>query len=79
MKTRKLTIRYWNLLEEGSKRRALAAVFPTMPAVVNMLLKDKPKKDDPWWFLVFKKVSVPAPDSDGHQYWKTCINKTFYM
>ena len=47
-KTKKMTIKYWNSLEEGSKRRALQFCYPTLPATVDMLLNDKPRKDNPW-------------------------------
>lgn len=78
--TKHLTITYWNTLEEGSKRRALTAVFPLMPAVVDMLLNDEPKpKKDPWWSLVFKKVRVPEPDERGYRHYKSVINHTYYM
>ena len=48
-KTKKMTIKYWNTLSEGSRKRALQYCFPIHPATVEMLLDDKPRKDDAWW------------------------------
>ena len=76
-KTKKMTIKYWNSLEVGSKRRALQFCYPTLPATVEMLLNDKPRKDDPWWKRVFDKVRIPEPDSNGHQYYKTVVDHTY--
>ena len=72
-KTRKLTIKYWNSLEVGSKRRALQFCYPTLPATVEMLLNDKPRKDDPWWKRVFNMVRILDEDS----YYKTVVNHTY--
>ena len=73
MRTRKLTIKYWNSLEEGSRKRALQHCFPTLPATVDMLLNDKPNKIDSWWRYVFDKVRIPNGDS----YYKTVVNNTY--
>ena len=72
-KTKKMTIKYWNSLEVGSKRRALQFCFPTLPATVNMLLSEKPKKDNPWWKRVFDKVRIPDKDS----VYKTVVDRTY--
>ena len=72
-KTRKLTIKYWNSLEKGSRKRALQFCYPTLPATVEMLLNDKPRKDDPWWERVFDKVRIP----DGDSYYKTVVDHTY--
>ena len=72
-KTRKLTIKYWNSLEVGSKRRALQFCYPTLPATVDMLLNEKTKKDNPWWKRVFNMVRIP----DGDSYYKTVVNHTY--
>ena len=72
-KTKQLTIKYWKSLEESSKKRALTYVFPTMPAVVEMLLNEIPSKSSSWWKLVFKKVRVPAEP----MFYKTVVNHTF--
>ena len=77
MRTRKLTIKYWNSLEEGSRKRALQFCYPTLPATVDMLLNDKPRKDDPWWKRVFDKVRIPETDANGRQYYKTVVDHTY--
>ena len=72
-KTKKMTIKYWNSLEVGSKRRALQFCFPTLPATVDMLLSEKPKNDNPWWKRVFDKVRIPDKDS----VYKTVVDRTY--
>ena len=76
-KTRKLTIKYWNSLEKGSRKRALQFCYPTLPATVEMLLNDKPRKDDPSWKRVFDKVRIPEADANGRQYYKTVVDHTY--
>ena len=76
-KTRNLTIKYWNSLEKGSRKRALQFCYPTLPATVEMLLNDKPRKDDPWWKRVFDKVRIPEADANGRQYYKTVVDHTY--
>ena len=77
MRTRKLTIKYWNSLSEGSRKRALQFCDPTLPATVDMLLNEKPKKDNPWWKMVFAKVRIPEPDANGYRHYKTIVNNTW--
>ena len=72
-KTKKMTIKYWNSLEKGSKKRALQFCYPTLPATVEMLLNDKPRKNDPWWKRVFNKVRIPDNDS----FYKTVVDHTY--
>ena len=72
-KTKKMTIKYWNTLSVGSRKRALQFCYPTLPATVEMLLNDKPRKDDPWWERVFDKVRIP----DGDSYYKTVVDHTY--
>lgn len=74
---KKLTIKYWNTLEEGSKRRCLTCVFPLHKPIVDMLMDEKPNKDEPFWKIVFKKVRVPEPDERGYRHYKTIVNKTY--
>lgn len=74
-KTKQLTIKYWNSLSDGSKRRALQHCFPTMKPVVEMLLAEKPEKDMRWWKIVFEKVRIP--ETDG--LYKTVVNKTYLL
>ena len=75
-KTKKLTLRYWNSLSEGSRKRALTYCFPINPSTVEMLMNEKPDpKDQAWWAYVFKKVRIPE---EGCCY-KTVVNKTYLM
>ena len=72
-KTKKMTIKYWNTLSVGSRKRALQFCYPTLPAAGDMLLNEKPKKDNPWWKRVFDKVRIPNGDS----YYKTVVDHTY--
>ena len=72
-KTKKMTIKYWNTLSVGSRKRALQFCYPTLPAAVDMLLNDKPKKDNHWWKRVFDMVRIP----DANSYYKTVVNHTY--
>ena len=60
-KTKKMTLKYWNALSDGSKKRALQYCFPIHPAIVEMLMNEKPDLKSDWWQMVFKKVRIPAP------------------
>ena len=72
--TKKMTLKYWENLSEGSKRRALTYVFPLHKATVDMLLDEKPDpKDNAWWKYVWKKVRIPVADT----YYKTVVNHTY--
>lgn len=64
MKSRKMTIKYWNSLSRGSKERALTCVFPLNKPLVNMLLDEKPNLKRDWWQYVFKK----AKQTDSSHY-----------
>ena len=76
--TTKMTLKYWNSLSEGSRRRALTYVFPIHKATVDMLMDEKPDpKDNPWWGLVWKKVRIPEPDEKGYRFYKTVVNQTY--
>ena len=72
-KTKKMTLKYWNSLSDGSKKRALQYCFPIHPAIVEMLMNEKPNLKSDWWKMVFKKVRIPAPGS----YYKTVVNNTY--
>ena len=77
-KTSKMTLKYWNSLSEGSKRRALTYVFPLHKACVDMLMDDKPNpKEDPWWKIVWKKVRMPQAAEKGYRHYKTVVNHTY--
>lgn len=75
-KTKKMTVKYWSSLSDGSKKRALQYCFPTLPCTVDMLLSEKPKnvndKGEYWWY-VFKKVRIP----DDSRFYKTVVNRTY--
>lgn len=72
-KTKKMTVKYWNSLDDGSKRRALTYVFPLHKATVDMLMNEKPDpNDNAWWGYVWKKVRIPET---GH--YKTVVNHTY--
>lgn len=72
-KSKKLTIKYWNSLGNGTKKRAITCVFPLMKGSLDYLANEKPDLNDIWWKLIFKKVRIPA-DPD---YWKLIINGTY--
>ena len=72
-KTKKMTIKYWVSLSEGSRKRALQHCFPTLPYTVEMLLDEKPKnvkdRGEYWWY-VFSRVRIP----DDSRVYKTVID-----
>ena len=77
-KTKKMTLKYWDSLSEGSKRRALTYCFPLHKATVDMLMNYKPNpKDDAWWGLVWRKVRIPEADANGYRHYKTVVNNTY--
>ena len=72
-KTKKMTLKYWASLSEGSKRRALTCAFPLHKPVVDMLMDEKPdSKNSPWWKIVWTKVRIPIGG-----YSKTVVNNTY--
>jgi hypothetical protein len=73
LKTKKMTLKYWNSLSDSSKKRALQYTFPIHPAIVEMLMNEKPDLKSEGWKMVFKKVRIPAPGS----YYKTVVNNTY--
>ncbi len=72
-KTKKMTLKYWNGLSDMSRKRALQFVFPIHPAIVEMLMGEKPNLRSEWWQMVFTKVRIPCPGS----YYKTVVNNTY--
>ena len=77
-KTKKMTLKYWASLSEGSKRRAFTYCFPLHTATVDTLMNDEPNpKDDAWWGLVWRKVRIPEADSNGYRHYKTVVNNTY--
>ncbi len=81
IKSKKLTIKYWQSLERGSRERALRFVFPISPAIVSMLLDEIPTKEEikhGFWSLVFRKIRIPEPDERGYRHYKTIfMDSTF--
>lgn len=76
-KDKKMTISYWNSLSRDSKERALKYCFPIHPAIVEMLLDEKPNHvtdKSSWWHTVFSKVRVPVNSS-----YRTKVNNTYLM
>lgn len=77
-KTKKMTLKCWGGLSEGSKRRALTYCFPLHKATVDMLMEEKPDpKDNAWWKLVWMKVRIPEADAKGYRHYKTVVNHTY--
>lgn len=79
-RTKKMTLKYWKSLDEGSRKRALTCVYPLMPSLVEMLLKDDnpDPRDDCWWEKVFRKVRQPIPSEYdkkvGYMHYKTVVD-----
>jgi len=72
-KTKKMTLKYWNTLDEGSRRRALTCVFPLNKFAVDLMLDEKPDpKKSELWRLVWLKVRIPIGG-----YSKTVVNNTY--
>ncbi len=73
MATKRITLKYWATLDEGSKRRALTHVFPINNPIVQILLQEKPDKKKTLWQLIFKEVRIPEDSS----HYKTVVHKTY--
>ena len=71
---KRLTAKYWNTLEKGSRERALTACYPNGKGIVNMMLEEKPDPKNVFWKRVFELVKVPNVDS----HYKTFINGVYY-
>ena len=81
-RTKKLTIKYWQSLERGSRERALRFVFPISPAIVSMLLDEKPTQEEikhGFWSLVFRKIRILEPDERGYRHYKTVFMNSTYI
>lgn len=72
MATRKMTLKYWNSLSNGSRERALHHVFPTLKFTVEMLLDEQPNLKNDLWKLVWRKVRIPI-----ESYYKTVVNGAY--
>ncbi len=73
MATKRITLKYWATLDEGSKRRALTHVFPINNPIVQILLQEKPDKKKTLWQLVFKEVRIPEDSS----HYKTVVHNAY--
>ena len=70
---KKISIKYWNTLSQGSKKRALRACYPNDDAIVRMMLEQKPDLKDFFWKRAFSMIKIPDID-----YYKTCVNRVYY-
>lgn len=73
MANKKMTHKYWNSLDKGSKKSALISVFPLHQSIADMLINEKPNSKSPWWKIVFSKVRIPEDNS----HYKTVVNNTY--
>lgn len=73
MATKKMILKYWGSLDEGSKRRALTHVFPINNPIVQILMNEKPDKKKTLWQLVFQEVRIPEDNS----HYKTMVHNTY--
>lgn len=73
MEAKKMTMKYWASLEESSRKRALIHVFPGNAPLVQILMREKPDRDNTLWQIVFKEVRIPEDNS----HYKTVVHKTY--
>lgn len=73
MVTKKMTLKYWGTLDEGSKRRALTHVFPINNPIVQIMLDEKPDKRKTLWQIVFQEIRIPEDNSR----YKTIVHNTY--
>ena len=73
MKTRQMSLSYWNTLSRGSKFRALCFVFGPYQSMANMYADEKPDKKNAMWKMIFRRIRIP----EDHSHYKTCVNKTY--
>jgi len=66
-------MKYWASLEEGSRERALAHVFPGNAPLVQILMSEKPDRDNTLWQIVFKEVRIPENTS----LYRTVVHQTY--
>ncbi|MBQ0142820.1 MAG: hypothetical protein KBT06_08500 [Prevotellaceae bacterium] len=74
---KKITMKYWDSLEEGSRFRALRKVFSNFPDSINRdYAKEKANKLDDWiWKIIQHHVKQPI----GEKHYKTCIDNAWLM
>lgn len=70
MKTKKMTVKYWNSLPEDSKVRAIEAALPNAGIMAKILKSAKPNPKEARWSIVFKEVRIPEDCS----HYKTVVN-----
>ena len=75
MVTKKMTLKYWGTLDEGSKRRALTHVFPINNPIVQIMLDEKPDKRKTLWQIVFQEIRIPEDNSR----YKTIVHNTYIL
>lgn len=68
-----MTLKYWMTLNESSRHRTLIHVFPGNPAPVNILLSEKPDKNNTLWQFVLREVRIPV----GSTHYKTIVHNTY--
>lgn len=73
MAMKKMTLKYWGSLDEGSKRRALTHVFPINNPIVQILMNEKPDKKKNLWQIVFKEVRILEYNS----HYKTVVHNNY--
>lgn len=73
MKTKRITIAYWNTLQKGSKQRALTYVYPLMKSTVEAMATEKPDLSNFLWKRAFSAIRIP----EDNKVYKTCVNRTF--
>lgn len=73
MKTKRMTIAYWNTLQKGSKQRALTYVYPLMKSTVEAMATEKPDLSSFRWKRAFRAIRIP----EDNKVYKTCVNQTF--
>lgn len=73
--TKKITMRYWDSLLEGSRYRSLRKVFSNFPDNINEEnSKLKAKQLDDWmWEIIQRHVKQPI----GESFYKTVIDRTW--
>ena len=70
MKTKQMTIRYWNSLPVDSRERAIRAAVPNGEFLAKLFKDAKPNLKDTSWRLIFKLVRIPVNET----HYKTVVN-----
>lgn len=74
---KKITMKYWDSLEEGSRYRVLRKLFSNFPDGINhQNAKEKAKDLDDWiWKIIQRHVKQPV----GESHYKTCTDNVWMM